>query len=664
MTLSTSSRSRGRQRRPLALAALALVPLAVVGLFVGALSDASAGEARVPAAIVNNDEIVQQTAADGTESSVLAGRLLVTELTGASSGSAGSTPFEWQLTSTEKAEEALASGEIYAILTIPSNFSESIVSLSSTAPNTGALVITTDDSHGYLAGPISEAAADGLAAVFGDQISEQYIAGLVGGFGSVGESLTQAADGAGELADGAEGLGDGIAAVGSGTRDLGDGAGELGDGLHSLATGAGSAASGAGDLASGVEQYTEGVDSLSEGLDSLSDGAAGLSQLPEGVTQYTGGVTQSAEGLQQILDADPTINAQTRAALQQIADGLDTLSDSSAALITGAEGAAQVAGAIDEVATGADQLAAGSPQLVTGADSLTDGLESLADGASSAADGADGLADGAEQLADGSEELVDGADQLASGADELSEGLAEGAASVPSYTDGEVDRIAGVAASPISLTSTRLHRVDDLGQAVSTLLIPAGLWIGAIAVFLGLIRPARRLLASTASHSRLVAHRYLPAAAIGLVQAVLLVLLLHIGLGIDWGLLPATGAFSLLIALAFMAVHEFLTAAFGRAGIVISLVLLALQLTSSGGLYPVELVSGPFQAISGFLPLTAAVTGMQTLLTEGAVGAVFGSAVVLILFAAGSLLLSVLVTSRRRAAHGAAVSPELAGAIA
>ena len=60
------------------------------------------------------------------------------------------------------------------------------------------------------------------------------------------------------------------------------------------------------------------------------------------------------------------------------------------------------------------------------------------------------------------------------------------------------------------------------------------------------------------------------------------------------------------MALAFAAIHQFLTVAFGRVGIVISLLLVIVQLTSAGGIYPVEILAVPYQVIT---PVPAAHLG-------------------------------------------------------
>jgi putative membrane protein len=616
---TSSQRNSARSRRTALLTAVVLaVPLAVAGLFAGSLADASAGEAAVPAAIVNNDELVEQRNEDGTTTPVLAGRLLVTELT--SDDAAGG--IQWRITNEEKAQAALDRGEVYAVLTIPEDFSQSIVSLSTDDPKQAQLAVKTDDTHGYLAGQITDAAGSGLAAVFGDQLSEQFIAGLFSGFGTVGSSLGEAAEGAAELA--------------GGTRELGSGLDQLAEGAAASATGAADAADGADRLAGGVREYAGGVDRLASGLATLRDSSAGLQSLPQGVRDYTGGVAQSSAALDQVL-ASPgvaVLDPQTRAALEQIAGGLRGLSASGENLVVGAQGAADVQTAIGSTAGGAVQLSAGSSGLVSGADSLAIGLDSLATGLDSLAGGIGGAADGAEQLADGGDELATG---LQTGADE-----------VPEYSEQDIERIAGVASSPVDLAGSRLRELDSLAQAMSSLLVPVGLWLGALAIFLAFAGPAKRLLASSASTGRITLHAFGRAALYAVAQAIPLVALLHLALGVELALLPATFGFSLLIAVSFTAIHLALTTAFGRGGLILSVVLLALQLTAVGGLYPIEIVSAPFQAISPLLPLTGAVAGMQAILSGAGAGFVVGGALQLAGYAVASLAVAALVTAARR----------------
>ncbi len=207
--------TRAGRLRIAAIAAVILVPLAFAGLFVGALSQASTAAERIPAAIVNGDTLVYSTAADGTRSPIFAGRQLVTELTGGSSAG-GSGGFDWTITNRADARKALADGTIDAILTVPKNFSSSILSLRSPNPVRATIAIQTDDAHSYLTGAVAQAVGDGMVTAFGTAITEQYISGIYASVGTLGSSLSTAADGAGGLATGATDLSGGLGSLSGG----------------------------------------------------------------------------------------------------------------------------------------------------------------------------------------------------------------------------------------------------------------------------------------------------------------------------------------------------------------------------------------------------------------------------------------------------------------
>ncbi len=572
-----------RWARVLAIVGAAAVPLAFAGLTMAALSDPGDGIDRIPAAIVNEDQMVTQTAEDGTETPVLAGRLLVTELTGADSPG-----MDWQLSNAAEAADKLAAGEVYAVLTIPSDFSESVVSLSSPDPVQAQLSLKTDDAHSYLAGSVAQSLGDGMVRAFGSELTKQYIAGIYTQFGAVGEAFTQAADGAQQLSDGAS-----------------------------------QAASGAQQYADGVVQYTGGVSKLASGLQTMKQQTANLGQLGTGVKSYTDGVSSISDGLDQFTRAlaadprftsDPTL-APYLAQLQQINGGLAQASAGGAALADGASGLGALASGIAQSASGASQLAANGGAI---------------------ASGAQGLADGTAQLSTGASELATG---LREGADRLS-----GA----SGTDGS--DAAAVAAEPVGLEVSTENAVTQLGQVIGTYFVPLGLWVGALAIFLVLPRLSRRVLASTAGSSRVLGSEGVRAGAVAAVQALLLVLLLHLVAGVSWALLPATLGLALVAALAFTAFHQLLTVGLGRAGLVISLLLLSVQVASVGGILPSQALAGPFAWLGQLMPLGWATTGLQQIIAGGDAGLAVASALGLAAFGALSMLASRVVIRRARRA--------------
>jgi putative membrane protein len=628
--------TRRKWQRLGALLAVALIPLAFVGLLIAALSNSDTALDRIPAAIVNDDELITTTAPDGTEQPIFAGRQLVTELTGDDS-----VGFDWIITNADDARKALESGEVYAILTVPENFSSSVTSLQTTDPVKANISIETDDSHSYLTGSLLQVVGESLVGAFGATVTEQYIGGIYASIGGLGSSLSSAAGGATELAAGARQLG-----VGAG--DLGSGAAQLASGAGELASGASGLGGGASQLTSGLRDYTGGVSSLSGGLGTLNQGAGQLSGLSTGVSGYTGGVAQLLDQVTPIVTG-----LQAAAATPEEAAQYQALLDGFAATRTGGTALAQqTAAAVGGIQNGIAQSASGAARLAAGGAPLVSGASGLVTGATGLANGATGLSDGATALQSGAGALSTGADSLASGAETLASGLTQGAAAIPAQEDGAAENAASVAAEPVTLSVSTDNEVSDIGQVIATFFVPLGLWIGALAVFLVLRPFTRRALASTAVDGRLVTSALLRASAVTSTGALLLVALLHTAVGVSWSALPATLPFSLLVAVSFTAFHFLLTSAFGRGGLVVSLFLLAIQLTATGGIYPIEVLSTPFRAISPFLPLTHAVDGIQGIIAGGSAVPVVTAAVLLLLFGALSALLSLATMRRRRSARG------------
>ncbi len=573
MSQSLFSPTRRGWFRYAALTAVVLVPLAFAGLFIGAVSQVSHSISDIPAAIVNNDQVVTQTGADGTTTQVLAGRQLVTELTGKKSAG-----FKWTITNSADAKKDLANGTVYAILTVPKSFSKSIVSLGSKSPVKANLNITTDDSHNYLTGSVAQVVGSTLSNEFGQAVTKQYIAGLYSGIGGFGSSLTTAASGATQLSTGATGLSSGIS---------------------SYTAGAAKVPAGLRQLQSGIEKAKSSVES-------------------EAIAPYTSAVSGTATKLSAdvaALAADPG-NASL---LQQVQVDSGTLS---AVAAGGTSVAGGVGSAFDTLAANTGSFARQTAGLASGGAQLTSGAQSLASGASS-----------------------------------LATGLNSGAAKAPSYTSSQIAKTADVASNPVGVSVDRKHEVSSAAQIIATLFVPLGLWIGSLAVFLVLRPFTRRTLSSTAGNARLVLSSIARASVVTAAQALLLVLLLHTAVGVSWSLLPATVLFSLVTAIAFTAFHYLLTIGLGRGGLVVSIFLLAVQITSTGGLYPIQLLAKPFQFISPLLPLTYGVRGMEAIIANSGVGTAIGASIALVAFGAGSLLIALLAVRRVRRARALGLVP-------
>lgn len=577
-----SSARLTRTQRWGAFALLLVIPLALTGLITSVLGGAADRTDQIPALVVNNDEMVTTTAPDGTTSPVLAGRLIVTNLTGDSAPG-----FKWTLANDESAAAALKNGTAFAVVTIPKDFSKSIASLSGSTPVQANITMTTDDAHSYLAGSVAQALGSAMTSTLGQNITEQYLAGLFKTLGTFGTSMSTAASGAQQLADGVAKLHDGLVTFSTG--------------MSSAASGASKAATGLQSYVDGVNQYTQGVDATASGLSTLSSNANGLN----GLISYcmTQGFTVAA-------CADPQSGTTLQAATLGITGGLA------------------------QASAGANQLAAGSPGLRAGGTEVADGVWSLSSGMKA-------LASGAAQSASGAGDLATGAQSMASG---LSQGASQlsGASSDPTAT-------AKVVSQPVELTSNVLNPLASLRDLIALLILPAALWLGALAIFVAR-KPFRASeLQSTSGSFRIVLRSTWRAALWGAGQ-LLLALIAAVVVGVNGAAIGYAALLGLTAMLAFISIHLLLKLIWPRASNLISMMLLIMQIVVLPGVLPPEVLPTWIQSLSSAFPLTWVMNGMQSIVA----GANYSSAIIagvgMLLLTVVATALTTLVLSRKRLA--------------
>ncbi|MGM1030332.1 MAG: hypothetical protein ACQEWM_10795 [Actinomycetota bacterium] len=663
-------------RKAVALTAAAATPFAIAAFAAWSMGPAADGERDVPAAVVNLDEILTTTADDGTESTMFAGRQVVTDLVADDDDG-----FDFRILNAEDAAAALVDGTVHAVVTIPEDFSQRVTSLQGDDPRQAGIEIVTEASSNGLATSLATETGESIVASFGDLVTSGFISGLYGGFGTLAEELGSAADGAdalgsggtelasglGELASGVDQLADGAGGAQDGARQLATGGDQLADGLGAAATGIGGIADGSAALSGGVDQYTAGVDrfaggvqqavaQLDAGLAGAGD-AGGIGQLESSLDASAGGAAQ----LVQLLEADPTDPA-ALATARQLAGGLGQLAEqdiggqltaglgqATAPLSQLSTAATEIVAAGPGLRSGASQLADGASQLDAGFGASVSGARQLADGTAALADGLGELESGAVQLAAGARSAQSGATQLGDGGSELGDGLREGIAAMPQLSDAELDNLSEVATNPVGFDLEERNALPSGEARIAALAVPIGLWLGALALVLVLARSARRIAASAESDGRVLMTMLIRSAWVVLVQALLATLVVHAIGGVAWAAAPATLAVALLFAGVATLLHAAFVSWWGAAGGIVSVVLLGLQAVAAGGVVPRDVLGPGFEAVAPWLPMTPAVDALQSIAagTAGAGGAV----AMLVLWLGASLLAAFLALrgARRRA---------------
>lgn len=517
---------------------------------------------------------------------------------------------------------------------------------------------------------------------------------LGSGAKGVADGTGSLASGVGQVASGAQGLAGGLGTLSSGAGSLASGVGKLSGGASGLATGldqiaaqtatsaqaAAAGVPGAQQLAAGLQSAADGVNGTGGLADSAGQLATGASSLSSGLStllgtldvlaqQCSGGNSTACATLVATIQAQqgstpvagqPTVTASAAglaAGLGQLHSGITTgdathppLGPSLAQLATGgaqlAAGAQQSADGLSTLSSYLGQLAAGAKDLASGASQAASGATGLASGAADASSGAVQLASGASQAESGAQELASGAAQLASGAEslasgatDLSGGLDQAVEKIPSYSTDEASKLASVVASPVAVDGLSQ---DLLGSSSVPFLLAVALWLGGLVTFLVLAPVTRDSLGSTRSSLRLALGAFAPAAAVGVVQALLLTAVMAFSLDLSAAGWAAFAGVTALAAVSFAAVNQALAALLGGVGRFIAMVVAVVALATA----VISTVPSELDQLSHLLPTAAVLDALRGVVLGTSGG--WGGTVALVLWGVAGLAVTTLAVARTR----------------
>jgi putative membrane protein len=484
---------------------------------------------------------------------------------------------------------------------------------------------------------------------------------LAAGVRAASSGARSVAAGSKTVATGSQSLADGLVQLGalsqtlvSSASSLSGGASQVQSGVESAASQTGQAASAAGQLSSGAAQVKQALAALAQTYPDVAReqyyqaALAGAGQVSAGSAQLASELG-SGQGRLQTLAGGA---AQVTAGAGKLADGLTSYSDAVGRASAGAQklssGASQLSGGASQLAGGVNAASSASDQLAAGTSALASGSAELAGGASSASSGSATLTVGLDKLTAGGGTLSAGLGKAASGSKKLAGALDTGAAGIPAFTRRARVARARMMSAPVELTTRREDPVPNYGTGFAPYFIPLALWVGALMAYF-LVRPlGGRALASTLRDPYVALSGLWPGVVITWLQAVVMLVVLQVFLGLDPVQPIALYAFTLVAALTFTAILQLLSAAFGTAGKFVAVVLLMLQLTSAAGTFPLQLVPKFFQVINPLLPMTYVVTGLRQAISGGDLPAVSVNGLILLGYAIAAVGLTVLTAHRRR----------------
>ena len=652
----------------ISMAVISFIPILYSGFFLGSIWDPYGQTKNLPVAFVNEDK---GASLNGKVLNV--GESVEKKLK-------DNHDLGWEFVSKQQADEGVNSGHFYAVVTIPSDFSQKAASITKSEPQQAVINFTTTPAKNYIGSLVSNQAAAKVKSSVSEQITQAYAKGILENLDKLGIGLDTAANGASTLYDG-------LGRLQSGTQTYVGGVKQLAVNQQSLTGGLAQLSDGSRKLQAGLGQLSNNLPTESQ-LSQLSDG---MKQLQSGINQLNASVSNPSPALvaqQNKVKTDAQTLAQTiqdsRSDLltaggtlqalgtQAAASGSDSTTISSSQIsniyraFTKTKAIIAQTGTLrDDLQTLTQQLSAQQTQLQAGVSALNNGVNqltpnaivafngynsvrfannqllagsaSLTNGLNEAKSGSQKLANGASLLENRSGALIDGTSQLASGADTLANKLADASNRIKIQPTGATTQ--QQIANPVKSEMTEKGNVPNYGYALSPYVLSLSLFVGAIV--LNVIYPIRKTFSEQESAIRWWLSKASVAGVAAFMQATILMLVMVFFLGLT----PEHPAHFIgaiyLTSFAYMSIVSLLVIVLDNPGRFLAMVLLVLQLGSSEGTFPIQTANGFFQAINPLVPMTYSIRALRQAISGGLDSAFYGGSMWVL---AGFLLVANLLT--------------------
>ena len=652
----------------ISMAVISFIPILYSGFFLGSIWDPYGQTKNLPVAFVNEDK-----GASLNGKSLNVGESVEKKLK-------DNHDLGWEFVSKQQADEGVNSGHFYAVVTIPSDFSQKAASITESEPQQAVINFTTTPAKNYIGSLVSNQAAAKVKSSVSEQITQAYAKGILENLDKLGIGLDTAANGASTLHDG-------LGRLQSGTQTYVGGVKQLAVNQQSLTGGLAQLSDGSRRLQAGLGQLSNNLPTEFQ-LSQLSDG---MKQLQSGINQLNASVSNPSPALvaqQNKVEAEAQTLKKTvedsKSDLSAAGDTLRTLDMQAAASVSKSttislpqisniyQAFTKTQTIIEQTGTLREdlqalkrQLSAQQTQLQAGVSVLNNGVNQLAlnaitafngynsvrfannqllagsasltNGLSEAKSGSQKLANGASLLESRSGALIDGTSQLASGADTLANKLADASNRIKIQPTGATTQ--QQIANPVKSEITEKGNVPNYGYALSPYVLSLSLFVGAIV--LNVIYPIRKTFSEQESAIRWWLSKASVAGVAAFMQATILMLVMVFFLGLT----PEHPAHFIgaiyLTSFAYMSIVSLLVIVLDNPGRFLAMVLLVLQLGSSEGTFPIQTANGFFQAINPLVPMTYSIRALRQAISGGLDNAFYGGSMWVLV---GFLLVANLLT--------------------
>ncbi|EPY2304883.1 YhgE/Pip family protein [Clostridium sporogenes] len=201
--------------------------------------------------------------------------------------------------------------------------------------------------------------------------------------------------------------------------------------------------------------------------------------------------------------------------------------------------------------------------------------------------------------------------------------------------------------NPVEIKENRIYPIPNYGSAMAPFFTTLSLWVGALILVSILsvdvkdIKGAKKLKV----HEKYFG-RYLTFMTIAIFQALIVSLGNIYLLKVYVSNKPIFILFSIFISIIFSMIIYTLVSVFGNVGKALGVILLVLQISASGGTFPIEVTPGFFRKINPLLPFTYAISGMRETVGGVIEGILLRDIVMLLIYFTLSILLALLLKKK------------------
>ncbi|WP_414470162.1 YhgE/Pip family protein [Methanobacterium sp. ACI-7] len=557
------------------IAVIILIPSLYALLNIEATWDPYAQTDNIKVAVVNDDS---GYAANDTHYNV--GNILVNELK-------NNTNFSWQFVDKDNALNGVKYGDYYAVLVIPGNFSEQLLSIETSTPHQAKIDYIVNDKLNPVAPRLTNAGADAVQSKINNEVVKTIDGIIFGKLSNIGQLAKE------NKADLLK------------TKSF---INELNGKLENIDSNIAQANS---DMATVNQVWSKIVTELPEVQKQSNTIRKEYDSLYVQISANPQQALTTVQGMESNVGSMLTYLKTTDAALTALynATGDQNLKPLIAQLEDNIAKTTKVLGALQEVETAIKD--SNNPQgklskVKSSIDEMDNGINLLASKKNEIN----------QKINEASSKLTLVNEKWPT----IRSAIQTAALKLNAINEGDIDNLIAFSnmnqddvknyfESPVEMDKKHEYRVNTYGSALAPFYIPISLWIGCI---IAIAMITMRIKKGTKKYT--AESIYIGRMGLFLIIATIQSLLVVMGslyLNVEMSSAFLFAVTTLYISICAMIVVYSLTSAFGNAGKAIAIVILVLQITATGGIFPVEILPPFFQSLHPYLPLTYAVGALR-----------------------------------------------------